>query len=181
MFLNNKKKRLDFQNTPFRNIYRKKTCVGVFLTLSAPRETYCVPPCRFFDRCILTDRALKLILHDFSPNFILNMWPVKFFWSGKYIVHTGLFAGDRQRLSLIMELAIHCYTALVLEIGHKFGYLIATYIVTVYNATFFYCVQCNICRFQLNNSPLFPQPMNRFVVMLQTSLLATHNIGWGIN
>ena len=38
-----------------------------------------VPPRRFFDRCILTGRALKLILHDFSSNFILNMWPVKLF------------------------------------------------------------------------------------------------------
>ena len=37
------------------------------------------PPCRFFDRCILTDRALKLILFDFSSNFILNMSTVKFF------------------------------------------------------------------------------------------------------
>ena len=36
------------------------------------------PPCRFFGRCILTCRTLKLILYDFSSNFILNMWPVKF-------------------------------------------------------------------------------------------------------
>ena len=31
------------------------------------------------------------------------------------------------------------------------------------------------------NSPFFPQSMNRSIVMLQTSLLATHNIGWGID
>ena len=31
------------------------------------------PPCRFFGRCILTCRTLKLILYDFSSNFILNM------------------------------------------------------------------------------------------------------------
>ena len=36
-----------------------------------------------------------------------------------------------------MELSIYCYTALVLEIGCKFGYFIATSIVTVYNTTFF--------------------------------------------
>ena len=40
---------------------------------------------------------------------------------------TSLHAGDRQRLSLIMELSIHCYTALVLETGCKLGYLIPTY------------------------------------------------------
>ena len=37
----------------------------------------------FFDRCILTGRALKLILCEFSSNSILNMWPVKFFSSVK--------------------------------------------------------------------------------------------------
>ena len=31
------------------------------------------PLCQFFDRYILTDRALKLILYDFSSNLILNM------------------------------------------------------------------------------------------------------------
>ena len=31
------------------------------------------PSCRFFDGCILTGRALKLILYDFSSSFILNM------------------------------------------------------------------------------------------------------------
>ena len=50
-----------------------------------------------FDRCILTRRTLKLILHDFSSNFILNM-----------------------------ELSIHYYNALILEIECKFGYFIAT-------------------------------------------------------
>ena len=39
---------------------------------------------------------------------------------------TGFFVGDRQRLSLIMQLSIHCYNALVLETGCKFGYLIVT-------------------------------------------------------
>ena len=80
----------------------------------------------FFDSCILTDRALKLILCDFSSNFILIMWPVKFFWSVEQFAHAGLFVGDRQWLSLIMELSSHCYTTLVLETEYKFGYLIAT-------------------------------------------------------
>ena len=53
------------------------------------------------------------------------MWPVKHFWSVEF-VHTGLFVGERQRLSLIMEWSIHYYTGLFLEIGCKFGYLIAT-------------------------------------------------------
>ena len=61
-------------------------------------------PYRIFDSCILTGKAFKLILHDLSSNFIFNMWPVKFFWSVKQIAHTGLFVGDRQRLSLTMEL-----------------------------------------------------------------------------
>ena len=85
------------------------------------------PLCRFFDCCILTGRALKLILCDFSSYFILNMWPVKFFWSVERFAHTGLLVGDRQRLSLIMELSSHFYTALVFETRCKFGYLIATY------------------------------------------------------
>ena len=29
--------------------------------------------CRFFDRFILTSRALELILYDFSSDFIMNM------------------------------------------------------------------------------------------------------------
>ena len=41
------------------------------------------PPLSIFDHCILTGRALKLILHDASSNFILNIWPVQFFWSVK--------------------------------------------------------------------------------------------------
>ena len=90
-----------------------------------------------------------------------------------------MFAGDRQRLSLIMELAIHCYTALVLEIGCKFGYLIASQILLC-TMQHFFCLYEVVSRFQLNNSPFFPQPMNRFV-MLQINLLATHSIGWGID
>ena len=74
------------------------------------------PHCRFFDHCILTGSPLKLILYDFSSNFTLGMW----------LVNTGVFLGDLQRLPLMMELLIHCFTALVLEIEHKFGYLIAT-------------------------------------------------------
>ena len=65
------------------------------------------------------------------------MWPAKVFWSVEKFAHTSLFVGDRQRLSLIMELSIHCYNVLVLEIGSKFGYLIATYIVAVYNTFIF--------------------------------------------
>ena len=51
------------------------------LTPSAPWEKrQCAPPpCRLFDRCILTGSALKLILYDFSSNFILNIRLVKFF------------------------------------------------------------------------------------------------------
>ena len=74
-----------------------------------------VTPCWLFGSCFLTRVTLKLILYDFSSNFILNMWPV----------NTGALLGDRPRLSLIMELSIHCNSALVLEIGCKFGYLIA--------------------------------------------------------
>ena len=37
------------------------------------------PPCRFFDRSLLTGRALKFILYEFSSNFVLNMGPVTFF------------------------------------------------------------------------------------------------------
>ena len=44
--------------------------LNVILALSVP--TLCLP-CRFFDRCILTGRALELILYDFSSNFIMNM------------------------------------------------------------------------------------------------------------
>ena len=75
--------------------------------------------CRIFDRCILTGRALKLILYDFSSNFILNMGPVKLFRLFKKFVYSGLFASDRQQLSLIMELSIYRYTALVLEVECK--------------------------------------------------------------
>ena len=67
------------------------------ITLSAPESTLC------------------------SPLLILNMWPVTFFWSVE-----SMFVGDRQWLSLIMELSIHCYNALVLQIVCNFGYLIAT-------------------------------------------------------
>ena len=100
-----------------------------WLTLSASsrRGWEMCPPCRFFDHCILTGSPWKLILHDFSSNFILVMW----------LVNTGVFLGDLKRLSLMMELLIHCYTALVLEIECKFGYLSATYKVTVYHTTFF--------------------------------------------
>ena len=73
------------------------------------------------DCCIFTGRALKFILYDFSSNFILNIRPVKI---SPIICPHSLFVVDRQRLSLIME--FHCYTALVLELGFKFCYLIAT-------------------------------------------------------
>ena len=72
-------------------------------------------PGGLFGSCFLTRVTLKLILYDFSSNFILNMW----------LVNTGALLGDRPRQSLIMELSIHCNSALVLEIGCKFGYLIA--------------------------------------------------------
>ena len=44
--------------------------LNVSLALSVP--TLCLP-CRFFDRFILTSRALELILYDFSSDFIMNM------------------------------------------------------------------------------------------------------------
>ena len=65
-------------------IRQKKSPISVLLTLPAPRRRcggHNVPPCRFFERCILTGGALKLTLYDFSYNFLLNMWPVNFFWS----------------------------------------------------------------------------------------------------
>ena len=73
---------LDFNFTPCLKKARIVFCSFGFLTLSAwaGGGTHCAP-CRFFDRCILTGRALKLILYDFSSNFTLNMWPVEFFWS----------------------------------------------------------------------------------------------------
>ena len=107
----------------------KIDAVLLMLTLSAPGGggggTLC-SPCRFFDHCSLTGRALKPISYDFSSNFILNMWQAKLFWSLELFAHSCLFVGDCQRLLLIMILSIHCYTDLVLEIGCKFGYLIAT-------------------------------------------------------
>ena len=36
-----------------------------------------------------------------------------------------------------MELSIHCYTALALKTGYKFGYMIPALIVTVYNPALF--------------------------------------------
>ena len=71
---------------PFRNISFKFLCLLLLLlvlTLSAPRgggDNVPPPPCRFFYRCILSGSALKLILYDFSSNFILNMWSVNFFF-----------------------------------------------------------------------------------------------------
>ena len=101
------------------------------LTLTAPEGVNISPPPpspprHFFDCCILTGRVSKLILYDCSSNFILNILSVEFFWSVEWFAHAGLFVSDRHWLSLIIELSVHCYTALVLEIGCKFGYLIAT-------------------------------------------------------
>ena len=87
-----------------------------------------------------------------------------------------MFVGDRQRLSLIMELSIHCHTALVLKVGCKFGYLIETKTATVYNTTFFLSLGSSLQILAQYFAIFFRQPMNRFVVMLQT-----HNIGWGID
>ena len=49
---------------------RKKFLPLYSFTLSAPGEgrEHCAPPCWFFDQCISTGRALKLISYDFSPN-----------------------------------------------------------------------------------------------------------------
>ena len=77
-------------NQSYECCIEKKAIIGEdirvrHLTLSAPgrggHNMPPIPPCRFLDRCILTGRALDLILYDFSSNFILNMWPVKLFWS----------------------------------------------------------------------------------------------------
>ena len=54
---------------------------GFYFTLykifnpNCPRKGggHILPPCQFFDHCILTGRALKLILYDFPSNFVLNM------------------------------------------------------------------------------------------------------------
>ena len=82
--------------------------------------------CRFFDRCILTGSALKLILYGFPLILYWTYETSKIFLISRIIFRHRCIFGDHQRLSLIMELLIHCYTALVLEIGCKFGYLIAT-------------------------------------------------------
>ena len=51
-----------------------------FLNPICPGSTLYPPPPRWlFDHCILTDRALKLILYDVSSNFMWNMWPLNFF------------------------------------------------------------------------------------------------------
>ena len=67
---------------------------------------YQVGSSRIFYRCILTGGAMKLILYDFSSNFInfiSEMWVENFFSSGKKFGHTGLFVGSHQIL-LITEI-----------------------------------------------------------------------------
>ena len=60
------------------NDFFKSTVTYPCLSWSAQ----CVP-CRFFDHCILTSRALKFILYDIYSNVMLNMWPVKLIFSFK--------------------------------------------------------------------------------------------------
>ena len=52
-----------------------------------PGEGTLCPPCRFFEHCILTDRALKLMLYEFASSFILNIEHVisKFFLINRII------------------------------------------------------------------------------------------------
>ena len=76
------------------------------------KKNICPASGGFFDRFILTGSVLKLILDDFSSNFILNRWPVNFFDQSNNLL-TGVFIGVREWLSIIMELSIHCYTNLV--------------------------------------------------------------------
>ena len=105
---------------PFRNISFKFLCLLLLLlvlTLSAPRgggDNVPPPPCRFFYRCILSGSALKLILYDFSSNFILNMWSVKFFlisriicqrvyrWPSVTAAYYGIVDSLLHRLSLVI-------------------------------------------------------------------------------
>ena len=102
---------------------------------------------RFFDRCILTDRALKLILYDFYSNFISNMWPVKFFWSANNLPTPG------------------CLSVTVNDCRFLWNYrFVAT-----------------LADFSSIIRHFFHQPMNRFVIMLQTNLVLKDNIGWGID
>ena len=59
---------------------------------------------RIFYRCILTGRAMKLILYEFSSNFLPEMWVENFFLSGEKFGHTGLFVGGHQQNPLIKEI-----------------------------------------------------------------------------
>ena len=67
----------------FEHQYLQKEMIYLlpYLSPTHPRRGrgHIVPPCRFFDRSLLTGRALKFILYDFSSNFVLNMGPVTFF------------------------------------------------------------------------------------------------------
>ena len=47
---------------------------------------------------------MKLILYDFSSNFIPEMWVEKFFSSGEKFGHTGLFVGGHRQIPLITEI-----------------------------------------------------------------------------
>ena len=81
-----------------------------------------------------------------------------------------MFVSDRQRLP-----SIHCYTVLILEIGCKFGYLIETYIVTVYNTTLFPPLGSSL-EISAQQFTMFPQPIIGLVVILQTNVQSTHTI-----
>ena len=63
----------------------------------------------------------RIFLNTFQQ--VSTVWHFHFnsicFYIEHATAHTGLLIGDRQRLSLIMELPIYCYTALVLETGCK--------------------------------------------------------------
>ena len=47
---------------------------------------------------------MKLILYDFSSNFIPEMWVERFFSSGEKFGHAGLFNGGHRQIPVITEI-----------------------------------------------------------------------------
>ena len=78
---------MQFKINRYKLFRRDRNRFGQRLMLDLNEEIPCkllnthliVPTCRFSGCCILTGSALKLILYDFSSNFILNMSRVNFF------------------------------------------------------------------------------------------------------
>ena len=90
------------------------------------RGTHCAPPVGILTAVFSPVALWSSFYMTFSLILYWKCNQQNFFWSVEWFAHTGLFVGDRQRLSLIVELSIHYYTALVSEIACKFGCLIAT-------------------------------------------------------